>query len=68
MVNYRGIFITLTPGVNVIKLFTSVIYHHYTVILSFCVIELNYAENHHGMAVNYHTILTLQKVGLKVPR
>jgi hypothetical protein len=32
-------FISLTPGPNVIKLFTAVIYCHSMVILSFCVIE-----------------------------
>jgi hypothetical protein len=33
------------------------------VILSFCVIKLYYPENYFGMAVNYHGILTLEKVG-----
>jgi hypothetical protein len=50
-----------TPGANVIKLFTAVIYHHSMVILSFCVIELYYPENYRGIAVNYHSILTLKK-------
>ncbi len=58
---------SIWSGANVIKLFTAVIYHHSMVILSFCVIELYYPENYHGMAVNYHGILTLEKVGLKVP-
>jgi hypothetical protein len=48
---------------NVIKLFTAVTYHHSKVILSFCVIKPYYR----GMAVNYHAILILEKVGLKVP-
>ena len=59
-------FITLTSGPNVIKLFTTVIYHHSMVMPSLCVIKLCYPENYHGMAVNYHSILTLEKVGLKV--
>ena len=57
-------FIGLTPGANVIKLFTAVIYHHSTVIPSFCVIKLYYLGNYHGMAVNYHGIklfITLAK-------
>jgi hypothetical protein len=57
----------MRSGANVIKLFTAVIYHHSMVILSFCVIKLYYPENHRGMAVNYHSILTLETVGLKVP-
>ncbi len=60
--------VTSASGANVIKLFTVVIYYHSMVILSFCIIKLYYPENHSGMAVNYHGILTLQKVGLKVPR
>ncbi len=55
------------PGANVTKLFTAVIYHHSMVMPSFCVIKLCYPENYNGMAVNYHSILTLEKVGLKVP-
>jgi len=50
-----------TPGANVIKLFTAVIYHHSMVILSFCVIKLYYPENYRGMEVNYHGILTIEK-------
>jgi hypothetical protein len=53
---------------NVIKLFTTVIYHHSMVIPSFCVIKLCYLENYSGMAVNYDGILTIEKVGLKVPQ
>jgi hypothetical protein len=56
-------FITLIAGANVIKLFTTVIYHHSIVILSFCVIKLYYPVNYRGMAVNNHSILTLEKVG-----
>jgi hypothetical protein len=44
-------------------LFTAVIYHHSIVMLSFCVIKLYYPGNYCGMAVNYHCILTLEKVG-----
>ncbi len=51
---------------NVVKLFTAVIYHHSIVILSFCVIKLYYPGNYRGMAVYYHGILTIEKVGLKV--
>jgi hypothetical protein len=36
------------------------------VIPSFGVINLYYLGNYHGMAVNYHSILTLEKVGLKL--
>jgi hypothetical protein len=61
-------FITLTPGANVIKLFTAVIYHHSRVIPSFCFIKLYYLGNYCGMAVNYHGILTLEKVGLELPQ
>jgi hypothetical protein len=57
-----------TPGANVIKHFTAVIYHHSTVIPSFCVIKLYYLENNSGMAVNYHNILTLGKSGLELPQ
>ncbi len=59
---------SLETGANVIKLFTDVICHHSMVILSFCVIKLYYPENYHGMAVNYHGILTLPKVRFEVPR
>jgi hypothetical protein len=55
----------MTPGANVIKLFTAVIYHHSMVILLFSVIKLYYPGNYCGMAVNYHGILTLEKVGLE---
>jgi hypothetical protein len=34
-------------------------------ILSTCVIKLYYPENHCGMAVNYHSILTLEKSRVK---
>jgi hypothetical protein len=42
------------PGVNAIKLFTMVIYHHFVVIPSFCGITLNDLGNYRGMAVNYY--------------
>jgi hypothetical protein len=53
------------PGANVIKI-TVVIYHHSMVIPSFCVIKLYYLGNDRGMVVNYRSILTLEKVGLKL--
>ena len=56
------------PGANVIKLFTVVIYRHSMAIQSFCVIMLKYLRNYLGMGANYHGILTLEKVGLEVPR
>jgi hypothetical protein len=56
------------PGDNVTKLFTTIVYHHSMVILSFFLIKLYYPGNYHGMAVNYHGILTQEKVGLEVPR
>jgi hypothetical protein len=56
-------YILTPPGGNVIKLFTVVIYHHSMVILSFCVIKMYYPGNYNGMAVNYHGILNLEKVG-----
>ncbi len=59
-------FIILAQGANVIKLLTAVIYHHSTVIPSFCVIKLYYLGNYCGMAVNYHSTLTLEKVGLEL--
>jgi hypothetical protein len=55
-------------GANVIKLFTAVINHHSTVMPSFCVIKLYYLGNCLGMAVSYSGILTLEKVGIKLPR
>jgi hypothetical protein len=59
-------FITLITGAKVIKLFTTVIYPRSIVILSFFVIKLYYPGNYHGMAVNNHSILTLEKVGSDV--
>ncbi len=53
------------PGANDLIIFTAVIYHHSMVIPSFGVIKLCYPEIYRGMAVNYHGILTLEKVGLK---
>jgi len=52
-------------GANILKLFTAVIYPHSMVILSFCVIKLYYPGYYRGMVVNYHGILTLEKVGLE---
>jgi hypothetical protein len=49
-------FITLGPGPNIIKLFTTVIYRHSKVIPSFFVIKQQYLGNYCGMAVNYHGI------------
>jgi hypothetical protein len=63
--NIRKFFISLGPGANVIKLVATVIYHHSKVLPSFCVIKLCYPENYCGMGVNYHCILTLEKVGLR---
>ncbi len=56
------------PGANVIKLFTAVIYNYSMVIPSFCVIKTYYLGNYCGISVNYHFILTLEKVGLELPR
>jgi hypothetical protein len=64
----KEMFLWCDTRANVIKLFTAVIYHHSMVIPSFCVIKLCYSENNYGMAVNYHGILTLEKVGLKYHR
>jgi hypothetical protein len=58
----------LKPGANVTKLFTAAIYHYSMVIPSFCVIKLHYLGNYCEMAVNYRSILTLEKVGLELPR
>jgi hypothetical protein len=55
----------LTPGVNVIKLFTMVIYCHSMVILSFCVIKQHYLGNYHRMAVNYRSIKLFYNIGQK---
>ncbi len=46
-----SIMINATPGPNVIKLFTAVIYSHSMVILSFCVIKQHYLGNYCRMAV-----------------
>ncbi len=58
-------FITLAPGANGIKNFTTVIYCHSMVIPSFCVIKLYYLGNYHGMAVNYHGIKLFYNIGQK---
>ncbi len=55
----------MRPGVNVIKLFTIVIYYHSMVIPSLCVIKLYYLGNYHGMAVNYHDIKLFDNIGQK---
>ncbi len=54
-----------TSGANVIKLFTMVIYCHFMVIPSFCVIKLYYPGNYHGIAVNYHGIKLFYNIGQK---
>jgi hypothetical protein len=46
----------MKPDANVIKPFTPVINCHFKVVLSFCVIKLNYIGNYCAMAVNYHGI------------
>ncbi len=46
----------MPPGLNVIKPFTAVIYCHFMVILSFCVIKQHYLSYYCRMAVNYHRI------------
>jgi hypothetical protein len=69
--NHKLMRITLyleTSGTNVIKLFTTVIYHHSTVIPSFCVLKLYYLGNYCVMGVNYRGILTLEKVGFELLR
>ncbi len=55
----------VTPGANVIKLFTVVTYCHSMVIPSFCVIKLYYLGNYLGMAVNYHGIKLFYNIGQK---
>jgi len=45
-----------------------VIYHNSEVISSFCVIKLYYLGNYCGRIVNYWGILTLERVGLKLPQ
>jgi hypothetical protein len=54
MKNCHNSFITLAIGVDVLKLFAIVIYHHFVVIPSFCVIKQHYLGNYCRMAVNYH--------------
>jgi hypothetical protein len=66
--NDQKVFMIQAPGANVVKLFTAVIYHLSTVIPSVCIIKLYYLGNYCGMAVNYCSILTLEKVGLELPR
>jgi len=46
-----------SPGANVMKHYTAVIYCHSIVIPSFCVIKLYCLGNYHWMAVNYHGIV-----------
>jgi hypothetical protein len=64
----KKVFMIQAPGANVVKLFTAVIYHHSTVIPSFCVIKLYYLGNYCGVAANYCSKLTLEKVGLELPQ
>ncbi len=59
-------FFDLRTGANVVKRFTTVIYYHSMVIQSFCVIKLYYLGDYLGIPVNYHCILTLEEVGLKL--
>jgi hypothetical protein len=49
----QGLVLTVTAGPNVIKLFTAVIYHHFRVVLSFCVIKQHYLGDYCRMEVNY---------------
>jgi hypothetical protein len=58
--------VNVGPWGQCYKTFTAVIYHHSMVILSFCVIKLYNPGNYCGMAVNYHSILTLEKEELEV--
>jgi hypothetical protein len=53
-VNYHGIFISLASGTNIIKFFNAVFYHHFMMILPFCVIKLYYFGNQCEMTANYH--------------
>ena len=62
----KGASLRESPGANVIKLFTAVIYCHSMVISSFCVIKLYYLGNYHGMAVNYHGIKLFYNITQKV--
>ncbi len=55
----------VTPGANVISLFTMVIYSHSMVIPSLCLIKLYYLGNYHGMTVNYHGIKLFYNIGQK---
>jgi hypothetical protein len=56
--------VNTAPGANVMKLFTIIIYYHFTIIPSFCVIK-NYHNNFHVMAVNYCGIFTAQESIIK---
>ncbi len=53
--------IKISPGVNVIKLFTAVIYCCSAVIPSFCVIKLYYYGNYLGMLVKIPWYFNLRK-------
>ncbi len=48
--------LNMTPGANIIKHFTMVIYCHSMVILSFSVIKLYHLGNYYGIAVTYNSI------------
>ncbi len=61
------IFMKLTPGANVMKLFTAVIYCNSKVILAFCVINVYYFSNYYGMAVNYLGILVTNVIKQNLP-
>jgi hypothetical protein len=49
-------FFSIGPGTNAIKLFVVVIYCHFKITPPFCVVELYYLGNYHGIAVNYYGI------------
>jgi hypothetical protein len=51
-VPWRKGFIAMTPGANVIKPFTVVIYHYSMVLLSSVVIKTYYCSKYHSMEVN----------------
>ncbi len=48
-------FKTQATVANVTTLFAVVIYYHFMVLLSFCVIKQHYDNNNHWIAVNYRS-------------
>ncbi len=58
----------MTPEAIVVKLFTAVIYCHFKVIPSFCVLKPYHLSNNSGMTVNYHGICVTNVINKIKPK